>query len=112
MANSGFTTRTCILDDSPNRVSKTSAGTYTATLWVRGATSGATMNLRLREMSGSTVVGSATKTLILSTSWQPVTVTLTVQRPGSTALDLNAYVVNVGMLATAFYADDAVLTLG
>ncbi|MGZ4600090.1 chitobiase/beta-hexosaminidase C-terminal domain-containing protein [Oryzihumus sp.] len=110
--NSGFTTRTCLLDDSPNQVSRTSAGTYTATLWVKGASSGATMNLRLREMSGSTVVGSATKTLILSTSWQPVTVTLTVQRPGSTALDLNAYVVNVGMLATAFYADDAALTLG
>jgi len=110
--NSSTVTQTCIMDDSPNSVSKTSAGTYTATLWVKGATSGATLNLRLREMQSSTVVGSATKTLILSTSWQPVTVTLTVQPPGSTALDLNAYVIQVGRAATAFYADDATLTLG
>ncbi len=110
--NSGTTTRTCILDDSPNSVGKTSAGAYTATLWVRSATAGATMNLRLQEMNGTTIVSSATSTLVLSTAWQQITVSRSILQPGVTALNFNAYVTNVPASTTAFYADDATLTLG
>jgi hypothetical protein len=83
--NTSTTTRTCILDDSPNQVGKTSAGTYTAGLWVRGATAGATMNLRLQEMNGATIVSSATSTLVLSTAWQQSTVSRSILQPGATA---------------------------
>jgi PKD repeat protein len=110
--NSSTTTRTCILDDSPNSVGKTSAGTYTATLWVRGAAAGATMNLRLQEMNGTTIVSSATSTLTLSTSWQQITVSRSILQPGVTPLNFNAYVITIPAAATAFYADDATLTLG
>jgi hypothetical protein len=110
--NSSTTTRTCILDDSPNSVGKTSAGTYTATLWVRGAAAGATMNLRLQEMNGTTIVSSATSTLTLSTSWQQITVSRSILQPGVTSLNFNAYVITIPAAATAFYADDATLTLG
>jgi len=111
ISNSGSTARTCILDDSPNQVPKTAAGTYTASLWVRGDVAGATMNLRLQEMNGTTIVSSATSTLILSTAWQQITVSRTILQPG-TALNFNAYVTNVPASATAFYADDATLSLG
>ncbi len=112
ISNTGLAAATCILDDSPNQVAKTSAGTYTAALWVRGATAGATMNLRLQEMNGTTIISSATSTLLLSTAWQQITVSRSILQPGVTALNFNAYVTNVPASATAFYADDATLTLG
>jgi PKD repeat protein len=110
--NSGTSANTCTLDDSPNAVGKTSSGTYTATLWVKGVTAGATLSLRLRELVGSTTVGSATATVVLTTSWQLVTVQYAVTRPSTSALDLNATVNNVAASATAFLADDATLSLG
>jgi hypothetical protein len=112
ISNSGLLPRTCILDDSPNWVIKTSAGAYTASLWVRGASAGATMNLRLQEMNGATIVSSATSTLVLSTAWQQITVSRAILQPGVTTLNLNAYVTNVGLLGTAFFADDAAIALG
>ena len=46
------------LDDSPNTVASTTAGAiYTASAWVR-APAGRTVTLRLRELSGATVVRS------------------------------------------------------
>ena len=112
LTNTGFTTTTCTLDDSPNWVGKTAAGTYTASLWVKGATAGATLTLRLREMRSSTVVGTAVATVTLTTSWQLVTVTYTPTQPTKTSLDLNAFVVGVPPRSTGFYADDAAITLG
>jgi peptidoglycan/xylan/chitin deacetylase (PgdA/CDA1 family) len=111
VANTTVTAQTCILDDSPNRVTRTSAGTYTATLWVKGATAGATMNLRLQELNGTTIVSSATSTVVLTTGWQQISVSRSILQPGTTALNLNAYVVSVPALSTAFFADDATLTL-
>jgi hypothetical protein len=70
------------------------------------------MNLRLQEMNGTTIVSSATSTLVLSTTWQRITVNRTVLQPGKTALNFNAYVTNVAAGATAFFADDAAITLG
>jgi hypothetical protein len=101
-----------VLKGSPNFVGKTAAGTYTATLWVRGATSGATLTMQLAELSGTTVVGSASASLALTTSWQQVKVSYVARSPGATALNLIASVGSVARNATAFYADDAVLVLG
>lgn len=61
--------------------------------------------------NGATIVSSATSTLILSTAWQPITVSHAMLQPGATALNLNAYVTNVAAGATAFFADDAAITL-
>jgi PKD repeat protein len=112
IANTGSTAQTCTLDDSPNAVGKTSAGTYTASLWVRGGTAGATLTLRLQEVNGATLVGSAAATLVLSTSWQLITVSYSTLQPGKTALNFNAFVTGVPAHTTAFYADDAAIVLG
>jgi parallel beta-helix repeat protein len=108
VSNTGSTTATSVLNDSPNSVSKTSAGTYTGSIWVRADTAGETLKLRFREYSGSTLVGSATTQATLSTSWQQVTVTCAVASPGST-LDFNAYVSKASP-SVVFYADDASIT--
>jgi PKD repeat protein len=108
LANTSGSKKTCLLNDNPNWIAQTTAGTYTAGLWVKGATSGATLNLRLREYNGATLVGSKTATVTLSTAWKQLTVAYTVQSPGST-LDLNAYV-NSASTGTCFYADDASIT--
>ena len=62
IANSGLT-----LNDSPNWVATTGAGTYTASLWVRADNLGATLTLRLREYVGSTRAGAASAALVLTT---------------------------------------------
>ncbi len=102
---------TCLLNDSPNWVKSTAAGTYTASLWVRADTAGATLKLRLREYAGSTLVGSATAQVTLSTSWQQVTVSYQVGAPGASTLDLNAYVAKAPP-GVCFYADDASVASG
>jgi PKD repeat protein len=112
LANTGASATSCILDDSPNSVNKTAAGTYTAMLWVKGATAGVTLTLRLQELKASTVVGSAAATVTLSTSWQLITVSYPVTQAGKTALDYNAFVSGVPGRTTGFYADDAALVLG
>jgi PKD repeat protein len=95
---------TCLLDDNPNWVTKTAATTYTGSLWVRADSPGATLTLRFREYNGTKVAGTTTSTAKLTTAWQQVSVAYTVKKAG-TALDLNAYVSNVGA-GTCFYADD------
>ena len=112
VTNSARVSATSSMTDSPNRVSKTSAGTYTASMWVKGAVAGRPLTLTLTELAGTTVVGTGTATVTLSTSWQLVTVTYTVKQAGKTALDLTAAVAAVPALSTAFFADDATLALG
>ena len=107
-ANSGLT-----LNDSPNWVAATGAGTYTASLWVRADNPGATLTLRLREYVGSTQTGTGSASLVLTTAWQQVTVSYVPLSPGSSTLDLNAFVSTAASPPGAsFYADDASLTLG
>ena len=101
---------TCALNDAPNWIKTTSAGTYVAGLWVRADAAGAILKLRLREWSGTTVVGSAIAQLTLTTSWQQIVVPYTTAAPGST-LDLNAWVASAAP-GTCFYADDAAIVLG
>ena len=62
------------LDDSTNTVASTTAGAiYTASAWVR-APAGRTVTLRLRELSGATVIRSSVVTLIGDGTWRQLTV--------------------------------------
>ena len=105
LTNTSTTTGNCTLNDSPNWVLSTSAGTYTGSIWVRADTAGAVFKLRFREYVGSNLVGTATTQVTLTTSWQNVTVADTTVSPGSSTLDFNAYVSSLGPSAS-FYADD------
>jgi parallel beta-helix repeat protein len=102
---------TCLLNDSPNWVKTTAAGTYTASMWVRADSPGSVVKLRFREYNGSTLVGTGTSQLTLSSDWQQVTLAYTPSAPGSSTLDLNAYVSSAPP-GTCFYADDVSVTLG
>jgi parallel beta-helix repeat protein len=106
LAKTGWGPGTCALNDSPNWVRSTAAGTYTATVWVRADTPGAILKLRLQEWSGATSVGQAKSTVALTTDWQPVSVKYSAGLPGDSTLDLNAYVTGAPP-GTCFYADDA-----
>jgi parallel beta-helix repeat protein len=103
LANAGPATG-CGLNDAPNWVGTTAAGTYTATGWFRADASGARLKFRLRELSGSTLVGSRSSSVVLGTGWKRVAVAYTAASPGST-LDLNALVA-AAPAGTCFYADD------
>jgi parallel beta-helix repeat protein len=84
------TIQTCTLNDSPNWVASSVAGTYTATAWVRTTAVGGQIKLRVREYNGSTLVGTGTATLTPNGTWQQVQLAYPVLSPGST-LDLNVY---------------------
>jgi parallel beta-helix repeat protein len=90
LTNSSTTVQSCTLNDSPNWVTKTVAGSYTASTWVRGDTAGQQVKLRVREYVGTTLVGTGTTTVTTTGSWQQVQVSYPVTTPGS-ALDLNVY---------------------
>ena len=103
---------TCVLNDSPNWIAKTSAGAYAGSLWARADVAGATLKLRFREYNGSTLVGSQTTLATLGTGWQLVTVSYVPAMPGSSTLDFNAYLSGADAPpGTCFYADDAAITL-
>jgi hypothetical protein len=111
LSNTGTTNSTyAVLQDSPNWVATTKAGTYTASLWVRADSAGGIFKLKLQEFNGSTLVGSASSQLTLTTSWQQITVTYTVAAAGTT-LDFQSYLTNPPP-GVDFYADDASITLG
>ena len=110
-SNAGTSNATCTLNDSPNWVKTTSAGTYTGTLWVRADVPGATLKLRFREYSSSgSLLGTQTTLATLTTTWSQVGVSIRTASPGST-LDFNAYVSSAAP-GTCFYADDAAIVLG
>lgn len=111
LANTAAGPATCTLNDAPNLVRVTHAGTYAATAWVRADAPGATLKLRLREWSGSVEVGESKTLVTLTTDWQPVSVRYTAGAPGSSTLDLNAYVMGAAP-GTCFYADDVSVALG
>jgi hypothetical protein len=111
LTNTGTTTTTfATLQDSPNWVTTTKAGTYTGSIWIKADAAGAVFKLKFQEFSGSTLAGSATSQVTLTTSWQQITVTYTIKSPGST-LDFQGFVANPGPGAV-FYADDASIQLG
>jgi hypothetical protein len=107
LTNTGSSNTTCLLNDSPNWVATTAAGSYTGSIWVRADSPGASFTLRFREYNGTTLVGSTSTQFTLKSSWKLVTVTYTPVSPGSTSLDLNAYLPSVSAPpGTCFYADD------
>jgi hypothetical protein len=111
LTNTGSTASTfATLQDSPNWVTTTMAGTYTASAWVRSDTAGAILKLKFQEYTGNTLVGSASSQITLSTAWQQVTLPYVIRSPGST-LDLQVYVQSPAP-GTAFYADDASILVG
>lgn len=86
--------------------------TFTATAWVRSdANAGRKIYLSLRERGGSapmrTLYGPA---VTLTTQWQQVTNTFTIQSSGRTALDFQI-VQNPGSRKHVFYADDMTFQL-
>jgi PKD repeat protein len=104
--NTSAQKRKCVLNDVPNWVTTTQAGTYTASIWVRDDTPFGQFKLMLKETGGS-LNGSQTTTVTLTTSWQLVTVSYTVKSPGTSTLDLQAFVPRTfAPTGTCFYADD------
>src|SRR5204863_2832757 len=72
LTNGGTAGGSCVLNDAPNSVATTALGKYMASSWVRSDTPGATLKLRLREYRKDTgaLVGAASSTITLTTSWQ------------------------------------------
>jgi len=96
VVNPNQAAQTCTLNDSPNWVSRTVAGTYTASVWTRAVTTGTgtQVKLRIREYSTSgSLLGTATAIVTPNGDWQQVQVSYTPVAPGST-LDLNVYETN------------------
>ena len=110
LSNTGATGAFCTLTDSPNWVSKTSAGTCTASLWVRADAAGAVLKLKLREYNGTTLIGSSTSQATLTTEWQQVATTYSPTAAGSSTLDFQAYI-GSAPTGTCFYVDDLVETV-
>jgi PKD repeat protein len=105
--NNGSTRkRKCVLNDQPNWVTTTQAGTYTASIWVRDDSPFGKFKLMLKETGGA-LNGSLTTTVTMTANWQLVSVSYTVKSPGTSTLDLQAFVPkNFAPPGTCFYADD------
>jgi hypothetical protein len=80
-----------LLNDSPNWVPSTTAGsTCTASAWVSGPP-GATVKIRFREYAGQTLAGyDSVPSTLSGPGWQQISVTFPVVNGGDT-LDLNIY---------------------
>ena len=110
VANGAATNQRCALNDQPNWVTTTTAGPYTASIWVRGDTAGAVFRLVLKEMNGTTEVGSKSVERPLTTDWQLYTVSITPTAPGTSTLDFWGIMPPAhGAPGTCFVADDASL---
>lgn len=107
LTNTSTRKQKCVLNDVPNWVTTTQAGTYTASIWVKDDSPFGQFKLLLKETGGA-LNGSQTVTRTLTTSWQLVSVSYTVKSPGTSTLDLQAFVPkNFAPTGTCFYADDA-----
>ena len=111
VVNGSTGTRKCVLNDTPDWVTTTQPGTYTASLWVRAESPGATIKITLKEMVGATVVRSRIFSAALTTTWKLIAVTETTASPGST-LDLQVFIPKAqAPPGTCFYSDDVSITL-
>jgi PKD repeat protein len=112
LSNTSGATATCLLNDSPNWVATSVAGIYTASLWVRADTAGASLKLRLREFRKDTgaAVGAASVQVALTTAWQKVSLQYAPLAAGASTLDYSAYVSSAPP-GVCFYADDAAVAL-
>jgi hypothetical protein len=100
-ARAGFT-------DSPPSVTNTLKGAEQIGLWARVLTGSPELTLRVRELSGSTVVGSQQVRMKLDSAFRFVHLTYQIRRPGSSSLSVT---VSVASLAPgrAFLVDDITL---
>jgi parallel beta-helix repeat protein len=114
LTNTGTAATTCLINDSPDWVKPSAAGTYTGTVWVRADTAGKPLKLRIREysISSGALLGTATSQVTLSTLWQQVNVSYAVTTPGSSSLDFNAYLASADAPpGPCFYVDDVSVTV-
>jgi len=97
-ARAGFT-------DSPPLVASTLKGAEQVGLWARNLTGSHELTLRVRELSGSTVVGSRQVRMKLDSAFRFVHLTYQIRRPGSSRLSVT---VSAAGLAPggAFLVDD------
>lgn len=101
------TRRTVVLNDTPNSVASSTAGTtYDSSAWVRTATPPMTVQFRQREVrNGLLVASSSSQVPLTDTAWHRVSVQHTAKASGST-LDLNTYVPDLAV-GKSFQVDDA-----
>lgn len=109
LANIGSSSASCTLNDSPNWVATTTAGTYTGSVWVRADTAGGSIKVRFREYVNGNLVAAPTTNATLTTGWQQVTVADTAG--GGFMLDFNVYTSSTPP-GVCFYADDVSITRG
>ncbi len=110
VTNIGTTAVSCALNDSPNWVAQTVAGTYTGSAWLSSDRIGATIQLRFREYVGTKLVHAQLTRGKLNGGWQQLSTTYTVTAPGST-LDFNIHAPK-SPPGTCFLADDLAITFG
>jgi hypothetical protein len=111
LANTSPTPTYCVLNDSPNWVPNTAAGTYTGAVWVRADIAGASVSLSLREYNRTgTFLGETEQTVWLTTGWQQISLTYTAVSPGSSTLDFQVEE-SGAPTGACFYADDASIGL-
>jgi WD40 repeat protein len=110
LTNGSSALKKCLLNDTPNWVTNTAAATYTAGIWVRADSPGATIKLKLIELDGATVVRSRTASRTLGTSWEQLTVALS-SVPSGRSLDVQVFLPSQSAPpGTCFYADHASIT--
>ena len=110
LTNGSSALKKCLLNDTPNWVTNTAAATYTAGIWVRADSPGATIKLKLVELDGATVVRSRTASRTLGTSWEQLTVALS-SVPSGGSLDVQVFLPSQSAPpGICFYADDASIT--
>ncbi|HEY5700302.1 MAG TPA: carbohydrate binding domain-containing protein [Acidimicrobiales bacterium] len=102
---------TCGLNDQPNWVGLTEAGSYAVSIWARSDTPGLTLRLRVREFAGGVQQGTVSPTMALTSSWQQLTANYIPVAPGSSNLDVEAFTAN-SPVGVCFQADDASITHG
>jgi PKD repeat protein len=90
LTNGATGPRKIVLNDTPNWVTTTQAGTYTASIWVKTNAS-VPVKIQLREMNGSSVVRSRITTATVGAAWTQISVTHTILSPGTT-LDLQVFI--------------------
>ena len=108
LRNNSAGTQRCVLNDVPNWVTTTQAGTYTGSIWVRADSAGKRIKITFREINAGSLVGSRVVTYTLTTSWQQLTLTYAPVRAGTSTLDLQVFVPkDFAPPGVCFYADDA-----
>jgi hypothetical protein len=112
LTNTGNGSVRCTLNDSPNWIPTTQAGTYVLTAWVKGdaAGAGSTVRIAANEYVGSSRVGHDEVGVSLTEAWQKLELTYVTASPGSW-LDFNLVRPNTPGGSVCFLADDLSATV-